>query len=452
MWNEGIEMARTAYALDEALESGDTGRIIELADLLSGQVKQEVSTRAEAEGWYEEYDRATSHEHWKVDTTVDPYGPVAFPMRAVPASTENRRGLLEPVYGSGIYDEIEDRALQRLRRQAGFRTAADFANAANIPVKDYQRYERGAADAIPPQVAGTIARQLASSGVTVPEWLSAAADTGKTNPYARSFKQTLEDGGWRVLEGTSGDVFTLTYEPMFPGVEPEFTVPLDMRGKDLNAPRAWISAARDAAASDMVFWSGGVRKDEPGWVAEEIKRFKEGALAELPQLVEDAMAAAPWLDFTEADVKVPEAAWAFETEDGHQCVAECHLTDDEDSPWGCAFYFSTYTYSSELRMWQEYDGGMFWGYKNADDPDLKTEALCACKYPYSDGDERRIDYGLLDIHGVWDEHGLPFTSTELGGLHDDTGLDLDAEARQMRDTMLDRDEYAAPVHEEPQGR
>lgn len=253
MWNEGIEMARTAYALDEALESGDTGRIIELADLLSGQVKQEVSTRAEAEGWYEEYDRATSHEHWKVDTTVDPYGPVAFPMRAVPASTENRRGLLEPVYGSGIYDEIEDRALQRLRRQAGFRTAADFANAANIPVKDYQRYERGAADAIPPQVAGTIARQLTSSGVTVPEWLSAAADTGKTNPYARSFKQTLEDGGWRVLEGTSGDVFTLTYEPMFPGVEPEFTVPLDMRGKDLNAPRAWISAARDAAASDMVF-------------------------------------------------------------------------------------------------------------------------------------------------------------------------------------------------------
>ena len=289
MWDEGIEMARTAYALDEALESGDTGRIIELADLLSGQVKQEVSTRAEEEGWYEEYDRATSHEHWKVDTTVDPYGPVAFPMRAVPASTENWRGLLEPVYGSGIYDEIEDRALQRLRRQAGFRTAADFANAANIPVKDYQRYERGAADAIPPQVAGTIARQLASSGVTVPEWLSAAADTGKTNPYARSFKQMLEDEGWRVLEGASGDVFTLTYEPTFPGVEPEFTVPLDMRGKGLNDPKAWISAARDAAASDMVFWAGGVRKDEPGWVAEEIKRFKEGALAELPQLVEDAM-------------------------------------------------------------------------------------------------------------------------------------------------------------------
>lgn len=414
MWDEGIEMARTAHALDEALASGDLGRIAEIADLLSGQVKREVGSRAEAEGWYEEYDRATSHERWMIETVVDPYGPAAFPARAVPASQEDRRGLLETVYGSGIYNELEDRALKRLRRQAGFRTAADFAAAAGIPTKEYHRYERGSIDAIPPEAAEAIAKQIAASGVPLPGWLTAAAtNASKSNPYLRSYKQTLEERGWRVLEGVSGDVFNLTHGPMFPGVDPEFTVPLDMRGKDLSDPRAWIEAARNAAASDIVFWTGGARKDEPGWIAEKIKRFKEGALAELPQLVEDAMTAAPWLDFTEADVKVPEAAWAFETEDGHQCVAECHLTDDEDSPWGCAFYFSTYTYSSELRMWQEYDGGMFWGYKNADDPDLKTEALCACKYPYSDGDERRIDYGLLDIHGVWDEHGLPFTPEDL---------------------------------------
>ena len=264
IWNEGIDMVRTCCALDQALNKKEVEQITELAGLLSEQVKREVGARAEEEGWIEEYNRATNHEHWKVDTTVDPYGPVAFPMRAVPASTENRRGLLEPVYGTGIYDEIEDRALQRLRRQAGFRTAADFANAANIPVKDYQRYERGAANAIPPQVAGTIARQLASSGVTVPEWLSAAADTGKTNPYVRSFKQTLEDEGWRVLEGASGDVFTLTYEPTFPGIDPEFTVPFDMRGRNAEDPQAWIEAARGAAATDTVFWSGGMRKDEPG--------------------------------------------------------------------------------------------------------------------------------------------------------------------------------------------
>lgn len=410
MWDEGIEMARTAYALDEALESGDTGRIIELADLLSGQVKQEVSTRAEAEGWYEEYDRATSQ------------------------------------------NEIEDRALQRLRRQAGFRTAADFADAAGIPVKDYMRYERGAADAIPPEAAGTIARQLVSSGVTVPEWLADAADTGKANPYLRSFKQTLEDGLWRVREGVSGDVFSLTYGPMFPGVDPEFTVPLDMRGKDMNDPKAWIEAAKDAAASDTVFWSGGVRKDELGWVAEQIKHFKETQLAALPLLTSNAMDNAPWLDFTEDDVKVPEAAWAFEAEDGHQCIAECHLTYDEDSPWDCAFYFSTYTFSPELGMWQEYDGGMFWGYRDADDPDLKASALAACEYPYSDGDVRRIDYGLLDIHGVWDEHGLPLTPDELATEREGSALDIDAEMDELRDVSHGLDGLAAPPSGKSQGR
>lgn len=91
MWDEGIEMAKTAYALDEALESGDTGRIIELSALLSHQVKSEVSSRAEAEGWYEEYDRATSAEHWNVETTVDPYGPAAFPMKVVPAEETRER-------------------------------------------------------------------------------------------------------------------------------------------------------------------------------------------------------------------------------------------------------------------------------------------------------------------------------------------------------------------------
>ena len=415
MWDEGIEMARTAHALDEALESGDVGRIAELANLLSGQVKQEVSSRAEAEGWYEEYDHATSHEHWKTETVVDPYGPAAFPMRAVPASSGDRRGLLETVYGSGIYSELEDRALQRLRRQAGFRTAADFATAAGIPTKEYLRYERGSIDAIPPEAAKAIAKQIASSGTPVPGWLTAAAtNASKSNPYLRSFEQALEDRGWWVLEGVSGDVFSLTHAPMFPGVDPEFTVPLDMRGKDLSDPQAWIEAAQDSAASDIVFWTGGVRKDEPGWIAEKIKRFKEGALIELPRLTEEAMAAAPWLDFTEADVKVPEAAWAFETEDGHQCVAECHLSYDEDSPWGGAFYFSTYTYSAELGMWQEYDGGIFWDYSNADDPDLKASALAVCEYPCCEGNVRRIDYDLLDTHGVWDRNGSPLTSEELG--------------------------------------
>lgn len=160
MWDEGIEMAKTAYALDEALESGDTGRIIELSELLSQQVKNEVSSRAEAEGWYEEYDRATSAEHWQVETTVDPYGPIAFPMKVVPAERE----------------VIPDRALQRLRREAGFRSAADFAKASGLPVGKYARYERGPVDDIPADGAAMIAKQLAASGVQVPSWLSERAD------------------------------------------------------------------------------------------------------------------------------------------------------------------------------------------------------------------------------------------------------------------------------------
>lgn len=294
-------------------------------------------------------------------------------------------GLLETVYGPGIYNELEDRALPR-----------------------------------------------------------------ELNPYLRSFKQALEERGWHIREGDAGDVFSLTYSPMFPGVDPEFTVLLDMRGKDLNEPDAWIKATKDAAACDTVFWSGGVRKDEPGWIDEKIKRFKETELAGLPQLAEDAMAAAPWLDFTEDDVKVPEAAWAFEAENGNQCIAECHLTEDDDSPWGCAFYYSTYTFFNELGTWLEYDGGMFWGYRNADDPDLKAEALGACEYPYNDGDERRIDYGLLDIHGVWDEHGLPLTPDEL--CRDATGLDLNSEAEELRATSNNLDEYIGPLPDRPQRR
>ena len=61
MWYEGIEMAKTAYVLDKAMEDGDIGRVLELAELLSEQVKDEVGSQAEAGGWYEEYDRATEN-------------------------------------------------------------------------------------------------------------------------------------------------------------------------------------------------------------------------------------------------------------------------------------------------------------------------------------------------------------------------------------------------------
>ena len=109
------------------------------------------------------------------------------------------------------------------------------------------------------------------------------------NLYFRAFKRILEDYGWMVCRGATGETFNLTYRSPFRKADPEFTVPLDMRGRDLNDPRAWVTAARDAASNDTVFWAGGARKDEPGWIDEKIKRFKERQLSELPQLAEDAM-------------------------------------------------------------------------------------------------------------------------------------------------------------------
>lgn len=232
IWNEGIDMIRTCCALDQALNKEDVEQITELAGLLSELVKREVGARAEEEGWIEEYNRATSHEHWKVDTTVDPYGPVAFPVRVVPASSET---------------------------------------------------------------------------------------TGKANTYLRSFRQALEDRGWRVLEGSSGHVFTLTYEPTLPGVDPEFTVPFDMRGRNTEDPQAWIEAARGAAATDTVFWSGGLRKDEPGWISEKIKHFKETQLSTLPQIALRAVERA--IASIKDDREIfPEYCTIVDPEDLHELV------------------------------------------------------------------------------------------------------------------------------------
>lgn len=211
MWDEGIDLAKTAYALDEALEDGNMGRIIQLAELLSQQVKSEVSAQAEAGGWYEEYDRATSPETatWQVETDIDP-ADNGLTVDAVLIEKGIDQGLIyavsEQIEDDGstlvtaaigdhylmvpeltkgaIMDDLvkmsgsdeayfaeklstiaaylrdnvdrpdegrwyhvatgrdESRPLQRLRRQAGFRSAADFAKAAGIPAKTYAGYER----------------------------------------------------------------------------------------------------------------------------------------------------------------------------------------------------------------------------------------------------------------------------------------------------------------------
>lgn len=128
VWDEGIQMARTAYALDDAMRRGDVQRAGELASLLSRQVRDEVSAQAEAGGWYEEYDRAT-----------DPYARIAGALR----------------------DPGRDRQLQRLRREAGWRVS-DMAEPLGISYRQYESYEKGETP-IPSSAAEFIAARLGAT-------------------------------------------------------------------------------------------------------------------------------------------------------------------------------------------------------------------------------------------------------------------------------------------------
>lgn len=146
------------------------------------------------------------------------------------------------------------------------------------------------------------------------------------------------------------------------------------------------------------------------------------------------------------NVKVEEAAWAAVAEDGRQAVAECFLMEDDESDWGWSFYFSGYFYDPQKQEWIERDGGCFWGYQNADDPELAFEAQCACGSWFDPDDFHRIDYNLLSEVGVnvcFKEgyHARPFTRDEIehsfegnaGPAPCAEGCDLDCEHDDARD-------------------
>lgn len=91
-------------------------------------------------------------------------------------------------------------------------------------------------------------------------------------------------------------------------------------------------------------------------------------------------------------------------------------------------------------MWDE-DGGLFWGYRSADDPELTIEVLGSCGMAFDDGDFARVDYAVLYNCGVFDGEGRPLTHEELGPVAPDDGpggcdLDLEAgDAREARDAV-----------------
>lgn len=332
MWNEGIEMAQTAYALDEAVRRGDTARVDELAGLLSRQVRDEVSSQAEQGGWYEEYDRATN---------------------------------LDERVSEALRDPAHDRQLQRLRREAGWRLP-DMAEALGIPLSQYQSYEKGELP-IPPDVAQGIAKRLGASGPAAPDsrdyqaketfcnirWMrddivtaiehacgveldrngtdadevesiidrvidevsrglqeqsivegwdiidtlmpddaieraKAVAERDAARAEARTnVIKALDEAGWRVHGNDAGDMFTLTHRN--PHTDREFCVVLDMRGRDMADPQAWSEAAQLAIADDSVLWRGGLRKDEMNYVKADIDRFKAEVRRHLPDIIGHAV-------------------------------------------------------------------------------------------------------------------------------------------------------------------
>lgn len=206
-----------------------------------------------------------------------------------------------------------------------------------------------------------------------------------------------------------------------------------------------IQMARTAYALDAAIEIGDSRK------VKEIARILSGQVkAEVSAQAEaggwyeeyDRLTDRTGYDFSEADVEVQKAAWAMDLGGGRQAVAECHLTEDDDSPWGYGFYFAGFTFDPDEGEWVEQDGGLFWGYRSADDPELTVEVLGSCGMAFDEGDFVRVDYAVLDDCGVFGGEGRLLTRDELGSVAPDSasgpGVDLDMEcgdAREARDAV-----------------
>lgn len=261
-------------------------------------------------------------------------------------------------------------------------------------------------------------------------------------PYLRAFEEALDEAGWAIHGDLAKDGY-LELERRTDRTGYDFIGVFDMRGRDASDPQAWGGAAREVAEGfdpeEMSVRWFGANRGEPSLMdmLTDLTEFKQGALAELPDLAE----AATWRDFSDADVEVQKAAWAMDLGGGRQAVAECHLTEDDESPWGCGFYFAGFTFDPDEGEWVEQDGGLFWGYRSADDPELTIEVLGSCGVSFEDGDFARVDYGVLHDCGVFGGEGRPLTHEELSPAAPDDGpggcdLDLEAgDAREARDAV-----------------
>jgi hypothetical protein len=84
---------------------------------------------------------------------------------------------------------------------------------------------------------------------------------------------------------------------------------------------------------------------------------------------------------------VKEAAWAI-CGTGDQGLElwffESHLTFDDSAPRGEGYYFSSWAKGRDGK-WDEYDGGLYWGYNNARGlKEVIGETLPFCEYSYKE--------------------------------------------------------------------
>lgn len=282
MWKEGIEMAKTAYALEEAIESGDTGRIIELGELLAREVKDEVGSQAEAGGWYEEYDRATSAK----------------------AEIESSEAT-QPERDGETFCTIRwlrDDVLSAINRSADVSLAREGSHANEVEAiidsvidtigdgLDESSTEHGwevIYQLIPNEVIEK-AKELDPLSAPGKEQLDlTTGQEGLGTSYRSAVLSALEGDGWKVRGNDAGDLFTLSYRS--PQTDREFAVVLNMRGRDIDSPGDWIQAARDITMDDSVLWNGGTDRDNQKLVYHDLNRFKDGMRRNLPDVVRQAV-------------------------------------------------------------------------------------------------------------------------------------------------------------------
>jgi len=93
--------------------------------------------------------------------------------------------------------------------------------------------------------------------------------------------------------------------------------------------------------------------------------------------------------------KCEEAAWLITTttpESAECAFFETHITEDEYSPNGYGWYFSSFMKGKD-GTWSEYDGGIYWDYQDANE----MEDVIGSTIPFKEFSCVRIDHETFDV-------------------------------------------------------